>query len=101
MTTWSRILTATESLGKEHETLANQYSTDVADTLKGLSARYEDFRKRHEKLSTKMLEERDKTYSDLKKTKAAYDAQCKEVEAARAKTEKAMDGGRVWSFARL
>ncbi|RPA85601.1 actin polymerization protein Bzz1 [Ascobolus immersus RN42] len=94
MTTWSRILTATESLGKEHETLATQYSTDIADTLKALADRYEDFRKRHEKLSTKMLEERDKVYSDLKKTKATYDTQCKAVESARAKTDKAMDGGK-------
>jgi len=39
-----------------------------------------------------LLEERDKVYSDLTKTKKDYDAQCHVVETKRSKSERAYDG---------
>lgn len=67
----------------------------VADPLKDIATRYEDFRKRHEALAVKLHQERDSAYSDLKKSKEKYDAQCKEVEAARVKVEKSYDASKV------
>jgi formin-binding protein 1 len=37
------------------------------------------------------LEERDKVYDDLKKTKKEYDARCQTLESKRSKTERAYD----------
>lgn len=95
LVTWTSILNSTEILSKEHETLSSELLNQVADPLKDISTRYEDFRKRHEALALKLQQERDSAYSELKKTKEKYDAQCKEVEAARVKVEKSYDAGKV------
>lgn len=95
--TWTSILNSTEVLSKEHESLSVELLNQVADPLKDISTRYEDVRKRHEALSTKLQQERDSVYSDLKKTKEKYDAQCKEVELARVKAEKSYDASKVGS----
>lgn len=95
MTTWSTILTTTESLAAEHDAFSTALSTQVADVLKSLATRYDDYRKRHESLSQKLLVERDGVYGDLKKAKGAYDAECKEVEEKRQKVDKSYDAGKV------
>jgi len=95
LVTWTSILNSTEILSKEHETLSSELLNQVAEPLKDISTRYEDFRKRHEALAVKLQQERDGVYSDLKKTKEKYDAQCKEVEAARVKVEKSYDASKV------
>lgn len=75
--------------------MAVELVTQVADPLKEIGTRYDDFRKRHESLANKLTAERDSAYSDLKKTKEKYDAQCKEVESARVKAEKSYDSSKV------
>lgn len=45
----------------------------------------------HIDFATKLLEERDKVYSDLTKTKKDYDAQCQTLESKRSKSERAYD----------
>lgn len=95
LVTWTSILNSAEILSKEHETLSSELLNQVAEPLKDISAKYEDFRKRHEALAVKLQQERDSVYSDLKKTKEKYDTQCKEVEAARVKVEKSYDASKV------
>jgi hypothetical protein len=56
-----------------------------------MGMRYEDIRKREAEYAAKLEKERDTTYSDLKKTKAKYDAACAEVEARRKKADSAFD----------
>lgn len=75
--------------------MSSELLNQVAEPLKDIATRYEDFRKRHEALAVKLQQERDSVNSDLKKTKDKYDAQCKEVEAARVKVEKSNDGTKV------
>lgn len=82
-------------MAKEHDYYSSALTTQVADTLKSISTRYEDFRKRHEALNVKIVAERDGVYSDLKKTKSSYDSECKDVEEKRAKVDKSFDSGRA------
>lgn len=95
MSTWSTILSATENLSKEHEKLAHEFSTEISDTLKGISTRFEDFRKQHTKLAARMLAERDNAYNEVKKCKAKYEDEAKETESARQKAEKHLDASNV------
>lgn len=95
MTTWATIITTTESLAKEHDQYSTALTVQVADTLKAISTRYDDFRKRHESLNTKIVAEREGVYSDLKKSKNSYDSECKEVEDKRAKVDKSFDSSKA------
>jgi formin-binding protein 1 len=63
----------------------------LAEPLKVLGTRYEEIRKRHIEYAEKLEKERDNAFSDLKKTKAKYDASCQEVESRRKKAESAFD----------
>ncbi|KAL7276413.1 Protein BZZ1 [Rhizina undulata] len=94
LTTWTTILTAVESLAKEHETLSASLTTQVCDVLKAISSRYDDYKKRYESLSAKLLTERDSVYSELKKSKSGYDAECEKVEEKRAKIDKSFDSSK-------
>ncbi|KAF8538024.1 hypothetical protein BDD12DRAFT_743025 [Trichophaea hybrida] len=95
LTTWTTILTTTEALAAERDAFSTALTTQVADVLKSLATRYDDYRKRHESLSQKLLAERDGVYGDLKKTKVSYDAECKEVEEKRQKVDKSYDAGKT------
>lgn len=95
LTTWATIITTTESLAKEHDQYSAALTAQVADTLKSISTRYEDFRKRHESLNARFVAERDSVYSDLKKSKSGYDSECKEVEDKRAKVDKSFDSSKA------
>ena len=45
----------------------------------------------HIDFAKKLLEEREKVYTDLTKTKKDYDAQCQTLESKRSKSERAYD----------
>ncbi|KAK6526299.1 hypothetical protein TWF694_004899 [Orbilia ellipsospora] len=94
MTTWNSLLTTTEIISQEHDKLANDMISRCAETLRVLNTRYEAFRIQHEKFEKRLTTDRDSQYSELRKTKAAYDATCKELEGKRVKVEKAFDHGR-------
>ncbi|RPB00101.1 hypothetical protein L873DRAFT_1681392, partial [Choiromyces venosus 120613-1] len=94
LTTWTTILTTTESLSKEHDNFATCLSNQVCDSLKSIATRYEDYRKRHESFAAKLLAERDSVYADLKKSKDTYDTTCKVVEEKRAKVDKSYDAAK-------
>ncbi|KAK6329740.1 hypothetical protein TWF696_003605 [Orbilia brochopaga] len=94
MTTWNSLITTTEIISQEHDKLANDMVAKCADTIKVLNSRYEAFRLQHEKFEKRLTTERDAQYSELKKTKASYDATCKELEGKRVKVDKAFDSGR-------
>jgi chaperonin cofactor prefoldin len=95
LTTWTTILTTTEQLASEHDAFSTALNAQVADVLKNLATRYDDYRKRYESLSTKLLEERDKVYDDLKKAKSTYDLECKGVEEKRQKVDKSYDSSKT------
>lgn len=95
MTTWTTILTTTESLSAEHDAFSVALTNQVADTLKQIGVRYDDFRQRYEKLVGKLETERDSVYSDLKKSKSAYDAECKNVEERRKKVDNSYDSSKL------
>ncbi|KAF3932082.1 hypothetical protein ABW20_dc0105902 [Dactylellina cionopaga] len=94
MTTWNSLLTTTEITSQEHDKLANDMVSKCAETLKILNTRYEAFRLQHEKFEKRLVTDRDAQYAELRKTKASYDATCKELEGKRVKVEKAFDHGR-------
>ena len=110
LTTWTTILDDTENLSKERTMLADSYNAQVADPLKNLALQCDALRKKvslpssspfildivgltlqHVDFADKLLEERDKVYEDLKKTKKDYDAQCQTLESKRSKSERAYD----------
>ncbi|KFY65997.1 hypothetical protein V497_01186 [Pseudogymnoascus sp. VKM F-4516 (FW-969)] len=91
LTTWTTQLTTLESRAAEHDRYGNELVSNVAEPLRNLGLRYEDIRKRQADYADKLEKERDSTYSDLKKTKAKYDAACQEVENKRKKAESAFD----------
>ncbi|EWC46580.1 hypothetical protein DRE_04067 [Drechslerella stenobrocha 248] len=94
MTTWNSLITTTEIVSQEHDKLANDMVSKCADTLKVLSSRYDAFRIQHERFEKRLTSERDAQYSELRKSKAAYDSTCKELETKRVKVDKAFDHGR-------
>ncbi|KAK9453279.1 hypothetical protein V1511DRAFT_505240 [Dipodascopsis uninucleata] len=94
LVTWTDILTQTENIAMEKDRLANELTLQVADQLRGLQNRYEDFRKRHVAFAEALEEERDEAYSELKKSKQQYDAQCQIVENSRVKVGKSYDGSK-------
>lgn len=94
MTTWGVHLTTLESRATEHERLAAQLVSSIAEPLKLLAVHYEDIRKIHADHATKLERERDNSYTDLRKTKTKYDSICQEVENRRKKTEGTTDHAR-------
>ena len=91
LTTWTTQLTTLESHAAEHDQFGNHLVSQVAEPVRTLALRYEDIRKRQEAYAEKLEKERDKTYSDLKKTKGKYDEACQEVENKRKKAESSFD----------
>ncbi|KAI5850302.1 hypothetical protein DFP73DRAFT_227368 [Morchella snyderi] len=95
VTTWSTILTSHDSLAKEHDNLSNALITQISDPLKAIATRYEEYRKLYNTLNMKVMADRDSVYSELKKSKGSYDAECKQVEDKRAKVDKAYDSSKT------
>lgn len=91
-TTWAKILDDTKLLGDERATLSEEMRMQVAEPIKALNFRWEDFRKRCEALNVKLLEDRDKSYTDLKHMQKKYFDQCSSVEKER---QKASQDGRT------
>ncbi|KAK9479830.1 hypothetical protein V1514DRAFT_327490 [Lipomyces japonicus] len=94
LVTWTEILTQTENIANERDRLSDELTLQVADQLRGLQNRYEDFRKRHVAFDDQLIEERDEVYSELKKSKQTYDASCQVVENSRQKVEKSYDSSK-------
>ena len=91
LTTWTTQLTTLESHAAEHDQFGNHLVSQVAEPIRTLALRYEDIRKRQEAYAEKLEKEREKTYSELKKTKGKYDEACQEVENKRKKAESSFD----------
>lgn len=91
LTTWTTQLTTLESHAAEHDQFGNHLVSQIAEPIRMLALRYEDIRKRQVEYAEKLEKERDKTYSDLKKTKGKYDEACQEVENKRKKAESSFD----------
>ncbi|KAK9238551.1 hypothetical protein V1525DRAFT_400872, partial [Lipomyces kononenkoae] len=92
---WTDILTQTENVANEKDRLSNEFSLQIADQLRGLQNRYEEFRKKHVAFNETLMEERDVAYTELKKSKQAYDASCQVVENSRTKVEKSFDNSKT------
>lgn len=85
-TTWAKILDNTKMMGDERAAHSEELKMQVAEHIKALSFRCEDYRKRCEIYNTKLSEDRDKTYSDLKHVQKKYFDQCGSVEKERLKS---------------
>ena len=94
MTTWTVQLTTLESRAAEHDKLATQLITHLAEPLKQLAAKYEDLRRQHAEYAAKLEKERDNNYAELKKTKSKYDSVCQDVESRRKKIDNSYDHGK-------
>jgi hypothetical protein len=94
MTTWSVQLNTLEARAAEHDRLAGQLISSVAEPLKHMEAKYEDLRKKHVEYAGKLEKEREASYADLKKTKGKYDSICQDVENRRKKTDTSFDHGK-------
>lgn len=87
LTTWTTQLTTLEARADEIDNYGNDLVNKVAGPLQTLGVRFEELRKRHADFATKVEQERDASYADLRKVKVKYDAVCQEVESKRKKTE--------------
>ena len=85
MTTWAKILDDTKEMGKERVALAEEFRMQVAEPIKGVALKGEDFRKRYETLNTKLIDLRDKTYGTLRQQQKRYYETCTVMEKERAK----------------
>jgi len=94
LTTWTTQLSTLEARAAEHDRFSQDLLGQVAKALEVYRARYEDLRKSHADYQTRLLKERDSSYSELKKTKTKYDSICQEVENRRRKTESSFDYGK-------
>jgi len=94
LTTWTTILTTTEAVANEHDVFSTALTSQVADALKSIVTRYDDYRKRHESLATKLQAERDGVYAEVRKIKGKYDEECKLVEEKRQKADKSFDASK-------
>lgn len=85
-TTWAKILDNTKLMGDERAAHSEELKMQIAEHIKALGFRCEDYRKRCEIYNTKLLEDRDKTYSDLRHVQKKYFDQCSVVEKERLKS---------------
>lgn len=96
----STLATYITDLYSTHDASAADHN-NLASTLDGLSNKMiastklrEDLRKKHTSHATKLLSDREKTYSDKDKAKSKYDELCHELDSHRQKREKAEAGDR-------
>ncbi|ERF76927.1 hypothetical protein EPUS_02639 [Endocarpon pusillum Z07020] len=94
LTTWTTQLSTLEICAAEHDRFSQDLVGQVAKALEVYRARFEELRRSHADYQTKLLKERDSSYSELKKTKTKYDSICQEVENRRKKTESSFDYGK-------
>ena len=94
LTTWTTQLTTVEARAAEHNKLAQEFLSHVAQPLNHNQKKLEELRLSHAEYNNKLVKERDSSYGDLKKYKTKYDSSCAEVESRRKKQESAFDMGR-------
>lgn len=85
-TTWAKILDNTKLIGDERAAHSEELKMQIAEHIKALGFRCEDYRKRCEIYNTKLIEDRDKTYSELRHVQKKYFDQCSTVEKDRIKS---------------
>ena len=94
LTTWTTQLSTLEARAGEHQRLAQDLVSQVVTPLQYTQKRLEEIRKSHGDYQTKLVQERDSSYGDLKKMKSKYDSSCQDVETRRKKTESSFDYGK-------
>ncbi|SAM74884.1 related to BZZ1-Myo3/5p-Bee1p-Vrp1p actin assembly complex component [Ustilago bromivora] len=94
----STLATHITDLYSTHDATAAEHN-NLAATLDGLSNKMitstktrEELRKKHTSYASKLLSDREKTYSDKDKAKSKYDELCHELDSQRQKREKAEAG---------
>ncbi|CAI2169478.1 9273_t:CDS:10 [Funneliformis geosporum] len=88
---WSVILDETENIAKERAKFSDILSTRVIEKVRTVSAKKEEIRKKHMEFAQKLINERDKAYTERKKSKTRYDECCVEVQNSQQKLERASD----------
>ena len=77
----------------DHNSLASTLDA-LSNKMIGSTKMREDLRKKHATYATKLLSDREKTYSDKDKAKSKYAELCRELDSHRQKREKAEAGDR-------
>ncbi|KAI8877427.1 hypothetical protein K501DRAFT_278482 [Backusella circina FSU 941] len=84
----SSLLNQTSSIAKGRMKLSDDINSLIVDSLRGLTLRKEDARKKHSAFYQKLKGDRDKTYAEKDKAKQLYDEACAEIENLKIKQSK-------------
>lgn len=82
-----------DATAADHTNLATTLD-QLSDSLSTSTRAREELRKKHAAYASKLLSDREKTYSDKDRAKAKYDELCHELDSQRQKREKAASGDR-------
>jgi formin-binding protein 1 len=94
LTTWTTQLSTLEARAGEHSRFGADLISQVANPLQYTQTKLEELRKSHSDYQTKLLKERESSYSELKKLKTKYDTCCQDVESRRKKIEGSFDSSK-------
>lgn len=89
---WTEVLTQTETIAKHHSQFLGELSTQVAGKLGVLQSSTEAIHQRLVQFHQALLDDRERTYTDVSKSKSHYDRLCEAMESARARLEKHLLG---------
>lgn len=87
-TAWNEVLNQTEEIAKDHKELGDKLAVQIADQLSGVRQRCESLQSYYSEFYGHIEEDRDSTYSAVKRGKSAYDEACQSMEHARTKNKK-------------
>lgn len=94
LVTWTGILNETENLARERDRLGADLDARVAGQCQAVSSVEEELRKRCSQQNDKLVEDRDRVYGDLKKTKKKYDDSCSTLESSRKRQASSHDSSK-------
>lgn len=85
---WNELLVQTENIANERDSLAQDFTSKIAQNVLGLQSKASRVFKHIESIHEFLKLEKDKTEEEVNKAKKHYDSLCQNTESARAKTEK-------------
>lgn len=85
---WTDVLTQTENIAQEKNSLANEFTTKVCANLSSLRNKSDRISKRIENINEFLVNDKKKTEDDVNKLKRNYDLLCQLAENVRVKLEK-------------
>lgn len=87
---WNEVLTQTEAIAKERNSLAGEFLVKLCSNFEKLQVKLNKILRHITAINDYLLAEKKKTEEDVTKAKKAYDNLCQSTENARQKTEKSL-----------